>query len=298
MADKEAGRKAMLELNRCFSFPSSDEKIGVKYYEEEHYNPRKLYVSHIPQDVSEEELRIVFEPFGMIESATILKRPDGTNKGCGFVKFFTNESAVQAIKSLHHNYQMEGSEFNLIVKFASRNDITFPNASGATRTKRKQPPKPNPQQPVYAYESVAAPPAESNANFGDYLSYYKAFFALQQAQQRENELSQATSSSIRPAKRTRTAFLESSNPLCNLYVGNIPVQYTESDLEGMFSPFGAVKCAYLMAEKGSDLNKGCGFVSFDDEEAASVAIKQLDGMIIGGKRLRVSLKKRSNASVI
>ncbi len=59
----------------------------------------------------------------------------------------------------------------------------------------------------------------------------------------------------------------------------------------LFAPFGNVVSARIMVERDTGRSRGFGFVSFDNSESADAAIRQLDGFTIGGKRLKVSLKK-------
>lgn len=45
----------------------------------------KIYVGNLSFEVTEEDLRLAFEPFGQVESATIIKdKYSGRSKGFGF----------------------------------------------------------------------------------------------------------------------------------------------------------------------------------------------------------------------
>ena len=47
----------------------------------------KIYVGNLHYEVSEEDLRIAFEQFGQVESATIIKdKYSGRSKGFGFME--------------------------------------------------------------------------------------------------------------------------------------------------------------------------------------------------------------------
>jgi len=58
-----------------------------------------IFVGNLAEEVSEDDLREVFEAFGQVESVNILKdRFSGKSKGFGFVKMPSKEEAETAIK--------------------------------------------------------------------------------------------------------------------------------------------------------------------------------------------------------
>ena len=42
---------------------------------------RKLFVGMLSKKINEDELRLMFSPYGSIEDLTILRTPDGNSKG-------------------------------------------------------------------------------------------------------------------------------------------------------------------------------------------------------------------------
>uniref|UniRef100_A0AAY4BPK1 RRM domain-containing protein n=1 Tax=Denticeps clupeoides TaxID=299321 RepID=A0AAY4BPK1_9TELE len=79
---------------------------------------RKLFIGMVSKKYSENEVRMMFSPFGPIEECRILRGPEGTSKGCAFVTFSTRAMAQNAIKTMHHSQTMEGCSSPMVVKFA------------------------------------------------------------------------------------------------------------------------------------------------------------------------------------
>lgn len=72
----------------------------------------------LSKKLSENDVRAMFGCHGQIEECTVLRDPAGNSKGCAFVTFGSKQSAVSAIKSLHHSQTMDGCSAPLVVKFA------------------------------------------------------------------------------------------------------------------------------------------------------------------------------------
>jgi RNA recognition motif-containing protein len=73
----------------------------------------------------------------------------------------------------------------------------------------------------------------------------------------------------------------------SIYVGNLPFNMTESQLHDLFAQHGTVHSAKVITDRDTGRPRGFGFVEMDDE-AAAVAIRQLNGREIQGRALRVN----------
>jgi len=62
----------------------------------------KIYVGNMSYEVTEEDLRVAFEQFGQIDSATIIKdKHSGQSKGFGFVEMSSKAEGQSAIEGLN-----------------------------------------------------------------------------------------------------------------------------------------------------------------------------------------------------
>ena len=61
-----------------------------------------LFIGNLSRDVTETELRAVFEPFGTVSTVNIIKdKFNGVSKGFGFVEMPEKAEAEAAIAALH-----------------------------------------------------------------------------------------------------------------------------------------------------------------------------------------------------
>jgi len=76
-----------------------------------------------------------------------------------------------------------------------------------------------------------------------------------------------------------------------LYVGNLSYNTTGSDLEQLFTQFGTVQSAEVIADRDTGRSKGFGFVQMGSDEEAKKAIDGLNGQQHDGRALTVNEAK-------
>ena len=76
-----------------------------------------------------------------------------------------------------------------------------------------------------------------------------------------------------------------------LYVGNLPYQTTESDLQTLFEAAGSVASINVVRDRATGQARGFAFVEMGDAESAQKAIKELDRREFGGRQLTVNEAK-------
>jgi len=74
----------------------------------------------------------------------------------------------------------------------------------------------------------------------------------------------------------------------DIYVGNLPYDTSDSDLQALFAQYGTVASARVVMDRMTERSKGFGFVQMDDRAEAEKAIAGANGFDMGGRALRVN----------
>ncbi|KDP21546.1 hypothetical protein JCGZ_22017 [Jatropha curcas] len=82
----------------------------------------------------------------------------------------------------------------------------------------------------------------------------------------------------------------------NLFIYHIPQEFGDQELANAFQPFGKVLSAKVFVDKATGVSKCFGFVSYDSPAAAQTAINMMNGCQLGGKKLKVQLKRDNKQS--
>ncbi|XP_021549493.1 CUGBP Elav-like family member 6 isoform X5 [Mirounga leonina] len=332
---RDSALKAQSALHEQKTLPGMNRPIQVKPAASEgRGEDRKLFVGMLGKQQGEEDVRRLFQPFGHIEECTVLRSPDGTSKGCAFVKFGSQGEAQAAIQSLHGSRTMAGASSSLVVKLADTDreralrrmqqmagqlgafhPAPLPlGACGAYTTAilqhqaallaAAQGPGLGPvaavaaqMQHVAAFSLVAAPLLPAAAQSPGVAD------PLQQAYAGMHHYAAAYPSAYAPVS---TAFPQQSSALpqqqregpegCNLFIYHLPQEFGDAELIQTFLPFGAVVSAKVFVDRATNQSKCFGFVSFDNPTSAQTAIQAMNGFQIGMKRLKVQLKRPKDAN--
>ncbi len=76
-----------------------------------------------------------------------------------------------------------------------------------------------------------------------------------------------------------------------IYVGNLTYGVTDSALEQMFAPHGAVQSAQVIMDRDTGRSKGFGFVEMGSDQEAQGAIAAMNGKEVDGRSLTVNEAK-------
>jgi RNA recognition motif-containing protein len=73
-----------------------------------------------------------------------------------------------------------------------------------------------------------------------------------------------------------------------LFVGNLPYETMEQDLESLFRQAGEVEAVTVVRDRVTGRARGFAFVEMASEDAAQKAIAELHGYQLGGRALTVN----------
>ena len=73
-----------------------------------------------------------------------------------------------------------------------------------------------------------------------------------------------------------------------IYVGNLPYSFGATELEQLFSQYGAVRAAQVISDRETGRSRGFGFVEMESSDDADAAIAGLNGQDHNGRKLTVN----------
>ena len=76
--------------------------------------------------------------------------------------------------------------------------------------------------------------------------------------------------------------------MTNIFVGNLSYQTAETELEALFSAYGAVERVSIVRDRETGQPRGFAFVEMTNANEAETAIANVNGREIGGRTLNVN----------
>lgn len=84
-------------------------------------------------------------------------------------------------------------------------------------------------------------------------------------------------------------FLHTHSSYVTVYIGNLSFKKTPAQLKTLFQKFGPVSYVNVVKDPKTSKSKGFAFIQMKSTQAASKAIKELNGSILDGRTLKVSI---------
>jgi RNA recognition motif-containing protein len=77
----------------------------------------------------------------------------------------------------------------------------------------------------------------------------------------------------------------------NMYVSNLSFNVKDEDLREFFTEYGEVASAKVITDKETGRSRGFGFVEMNDDAAAEKAMGELNGGMVEGRAISVTVAK-------
>jgi len=79
----------------------------------------------------------------------------------------------------------------------------------------------------------------------------------------------------------------------NIYVGQLPYNVNETELQELFSEFGEIVSVNLIMDRYSGRSKGFAFIDMPNNSEADKAIKALNKSMFNGREIKVNQVQQS-----
>lgn len=250
----------------------------------------KVFLGCIPNHVDEEALKEECEKQGTVKDFFYMQDKVGTDRGWAFVTYEDETEAAVAVAMFNGQEIFPGSARPLHCKFANEKLTKIEGTVFEAPTKAVTPWQEftTPEGKPYYFNSVTKEtrwekPAELGGA-GPTTGGVPALPGLPGTQ--ALALTQSAGGGTGGV-----------GPMgANIFVFHIPINWTDEDFHAHFAPFGQIVSAKIHVDPVTKASKGFGFASYATPQAATMAIKGMNGFDTKqGKALKVTIKKGEEA---
>lgn len=230
----------------------------------------KLYVSNVPREATEEDIRSLFDEYGNITEVILFKQIKNLQQHeCCFVKYAKTEDADEAIKALNNQYTFPGRMCSIEVRYAS-----------------KKQERPGPDNFILLHASLLSlilfPTSKYLKKSGLTMmsTYLGILFARILRFFDSHTLSLNLSLSLCVIGFSKT--LENKFLMMHenkVFVGCLNKHASKAEIAEIFSSYGYVEDVFLMLDD-QRRSRGTGFITFTDRAMAAAAINGLNGKYV------------------
>ena len=194
------------------------------------------------------------------------------------VDFYDEEQAGVAEKELHCS-EIDGKTISVTVDTIQRKAPLPQGVSAADQTGAAFSPSAAPFVPGSRMMNASATPFSLNSRANNYSA------AVAPINMMNNPTIPAASGSNLTYSTEAGTYIDP----CNLFVKNLSPNIQSNDLFNAFRTFGRIVSARVMRDEASGKSREFGFVSFTDQPSAAEAMRSMNGSLLDGKKLTVSL---------
>lgn len=264
----------------------------------------KIYCGKVPQKYAEDELKELCAKYGEVHSFFYMEDCSGYDAGWFLAKFETMDHAKAAIAGFQASYSFE-CRLSTGNSFAGGNHL--PASQQAAMEKEAEPAlkaaRLAAEQEQKAREKPEAP---RRGNWLEYATedghkYYFNVLTGVRTWEKPTEFQMPVQQPLpvmQPVQSSKANLPPGAGPIgnavgppgSNLFVYHVPFTWVESDFAQHFASFGKIVAARIFRDE-LGMSKGFGFISYDHPQCAIQAIHAMNGFMVEGKALKVSIKK-------
>jgi len=247
----------------------------------------KVFLSCIPNHVDEDALKSECEKQGTVKEFFYCRDEVNTDRGWAFVTYEDETEAAVAVAMFNGQEIFAGSARPLHCKFANEKITKIEGTVFEAPTKAVTPWQEytTPEGKPYYFNSVTKETRwEKPAELGG---------GAQAPTMPGAASSSGAAGPLALAAAAAAGGAGSVGPMgANIFCFHIPINWTDEDFNAHFSPFGQIVSAKIHIDPITKASKGFGFVSYASPQAATMAIKGMNGFDTKqGKFLKVTIKK-------
>lgn len=96
-------------------------------------------------------------------------------------------------------------------------------------------------------------------------------------------------------QENRIGYFQKDENRASIYIGNLNYKMDKVQIAKLFEPFGKVRYVKIVVEPETNKSKGIAFVQLSNKKETTTAISSLNGSLVGGRTLKVSLAKNQDS---
>ena len=275
-----------------------------------------VFIKNLKEDIDNKALQDTFAQFGKILSCKVVTDDEGKSRGYGFVHFQDDDAADKAVEQV--NGMLLNDQQVFVGKF-ERKDKKLQNLADTYTNIYVKHFDPDCdeiklRQFFESFGSIQSfsiqtshdgtPKGVGFVNYTHHEEAGAAVDALNGATPEGIVMEGKELRVVRHQKKSerdhtkRQVIKEKQQQLqkyTNLYVKNLDDTVTSESLREAFNEYGTIMSCKVMTHPDSSVSKGFGFVCFEEADAAKKAMQEMNGRMLSGKPLYVTLAQKKDA---
>ena len=288
--DYPSANKCRLEMNLK---KIKNKSIRIMWAEKDgailHNVKNNLFFKGIPKNISPRNVYEYFLQFGDISSLKMTEDDNGIHYGYGYVTYYSDEDTKKALDNTKDKKIEKLDNITIDISFFQKKQERFDANNLNNSNKQKLYITNLPQDFTTSQLNSLCKEYGTVMSCNIFIDNYNKNFGIvkfsseKEAQEIRSKLDGKEIQGLKLNVQLYQTKKE-KNLGCNLHIRNIPLTAKEEDLIKIFSKYGKVISVKIEKEIKDNklINKGFGYLSFDNAESADKAMDDLNGKYLPG----------------